>query len=153
MFRAYGNSDRSYYYGGFKKQIFFCSAGCIKVHFQLASRKIHYLSPQENKNRVQHGRNIYFTRVIVAFACSGIKFHTCKINFFSVVVQLTTSVLFFNKCPRFVAPEFNRNNDQIRMHFRRLSSPQEKGRFRQLDIQKKNFLNQTIFKILKTSIC
>ena len=47
-----------------------------------------FFDPQVEKNRVQHGKNIYFTRV---------KIYACKINFFSLDAQYT----FFFQGPDF----------------------------------------------------
>ena len=60
----------------------------------------YFLPPSRKKNRVRHGKNINFTRVVTPL-CSGIKLHTRKINalMFSQLLSafFSLSILNVNK--------------------------------------------------------
>ena len=89
------------------------------VYFLLAGHKIDFIAPcganksifdpQVEKNRVQHGKIINFTRVVMLpLLCSVIKLHTPKINFFSLVAQYIIFIfihiyliMIFPCCTRF----------------------------------------------------
>ena len=66
---------------------------CTIYYFLLSGHKLHFIVPcgvkksiflpsSRKKNHVQHGKNIYFTRVIVAVALLGHQTSHSQYNFF-----------------------------------------------------------------------